>query len=135
MQLLETKRRTPAINLAALIDILFLLIIFFVVSSRIIGESGVKLVLPYDKSKSSVTVEMPLLEMSAEGKLLLQGKPVSEKKLAEALRRLKNENVKTSLLMNIDRKVPHGRVVRLMSVVRESGFQHIVFGTQSDQPE
>jgi|TARA_B100001964_G_scaffold206367_1_gene237384 biopolymer transport protein ExbD len=135
LQLFETKRRTPAINLAALIDILFLLIIFFVVSSRIIGESGVKLVLPYDKSKSSVTVEMPLFEMSANGKLMLQGKPVSEKKLPEALRRLKNENVKGSLLMNIDRKVPHGRVVRLMSVVRESGFQHIVFGTQSAQPE
>ena len=135
MQLFETKRRTPAINLAALIDILFLLIIFFVVSSRIIGESGVKLVLPYDKSKSSVTVEMPLLEMSAVGKLFLQGKPVSEKKLAAALRRLKKENVKASLLMNIDRKVPHGRVVRLMSVVRESGFHHIVFGTQSAQPE
>ena len=59
----------------------------------------------------------------------------SEKKLAEALRQLKNENVKGSLLMNIDRKVPHGRVVRLMSVVRELGFQHIVFGTQSAQPE
>ena len=50
MQLFETKRRTPSISLAALIDILFLLIIFFVVSSRIIGESGVKLVLPYDLS-------------------------------------------------------------------------------------
>ncbi len=135
MQFFETKRRTPAINLAALIDILFLLIIFFVVSSRIIGESGVKLVLPYDKSKSSVTVEMPLFEMSANGKLMLQGKPVSEKKLPEALRRLKNENVKGSLLMNIDRKVLHGRVVRLMSVVRESGFQHIVFGTQSAKPK
>ena len=135
MQLFETKSRTPAINLAALIDILFLLIIFFVVSSRIIGESGVKLVLPYDKSKSSVTMEMPLLEMSAEEKLLLQGKPVSEKKLVKALRRLKKENPKASLLMNIDRKVPHGRVVRLMSVVRDSGFQHIVFGTQLKKSE
>ena len=37
--------------------------------------------------------------------------------------------------MNIDRKVPHGRVVRLMNLVRESGFQHIVFGTQSSRPE
>ena len=37
--------------------------------------------------------------------------------------------------MNIDRKVPHGRVVSLMNLVRESGFKHIVFGTQSSRPE
>ena len=135
MQLFETKRRIPSINLAALIDILFLLIIFFVVSSRIIGESGVKLVLPYDKEKSSVAVEMPVLVMSANEQLTLQGKPVQEKELAKTLRVLKDQNIKGSLLMNIDRKVSHGRVVRLMSLVRESGFQRIIFGTQSKQPK
>ena len=114
MQLFETKRRTPSISLAALIDILFLLIIFFVVSSRIIGESGVKLVLPYDKSKRN---------------------PLTEKQLPDALRELKKTHARGGLLMNIDRKVPHGRVVRLMNLVRESGFQHIVFGTQSSRPE
>ena len=135
MQLFETKRRTPSISLAALIDILFLLIIFFVVSSRIIGESGVKLVLPYDKSKSSVAGEMTMLEMSADRKLMLQGNPLTEKQLPDALRELKKSNARGGLLMNIDRKVPHGRVVRLMNLVRESGFQHIVFGTQSTRPE
>ena len=135
MQLFETKRRNPSINLAALIDILFLLIIFFVVSSRIIGESGVKLVLPYDKVRSSVAVEMPVLVMSANEQLTLQGKPVQEKELAKALLVLKDQNIKGSLLMNIDRKVSHGRVVRLMSLVRESGFQRIIFGTQSKQPK
>ena len=135
MQLFETKRRTPSISLAALIDILFLLIIFFVVSSRIIGESGVKLVLPYDKSKRSVALEMPMLEMSTDSKLMLQGNPLTEKQLPDALRDLKKTHARGGLLMNIDRKVPHGRVVRLMNLVRESGFQHIVFGTQSTRPE
>ena len=71
MQLFETKRRTPSISLAALIDILFLLIIFFVVSSRIIGESGVKLVLPYENSKSSVDLEMTMIEIYADSKIML----------------------------------------------------------------
>ena len=108
MQLFETKRRTPSINLAALIDILFLLIIFFIVSSRIIGESGVKLVLPYDKRKSSVAAEMPVLSMSANEQLIFQGKPVQEKELSKILRILKDKKNKGSLLMNIDRKVSHG---------------------------
>ena len=135
MQLFETKRRTPSISLAALIDILFLLIIFFVVTSRIIDESGVELVLPYDKSKSSVAEEMPMLEMSTNSKLMLQGNPLTEKQLPDALRELKKSNARGGLLMNIDRKVSHGRVVRLMNLVRESGFQYIVFGTQSSRPE
>ncbi|MEC8184227.1 MAG: biopolymer transporter ExbD, partial [SAR324 cluster bacterium] len=96
---------------------------------------GVKLVLPYDKSKIFVAEEMPMLEMSADRKLMLQGNPLTEKQLPNALRELKKSNARGGLLMNIDRKVPHGRVVRLMNLVRESGFQHIVFGTQSTRPE
>ena len=73
--------------------------------------------------------------MSANEQLTLQGKPVQEKELAKALRVLKDQNIKGSLLMNIDRKVSHGIVVRLMSLVRESGFQRIIFGTQSKKPK
>ena len=86
-------------------------------------------------AKSSVASKMPTLVMSANEQLTLQGNPVQEKELPKTLRVLKNQSLKGSLLMKIDRNVSHGRVVRLMSLVRESGFQHIIFGTQSNQPE
>ena len=134
MELFETKHRTPTINLAALIDILFLLIIFFVVSSRIIGDSGIKLVLPYNEGKNSRASGLPVLEMGANQKILLQGEPVLKQDLQETLHVLHEKIGKDSILLNIDRKVPHGRVVRLMNQVKQSGFHRIVFGTQSAHP-
>lgn len=134
MELFERKHRTPNINLTALIDILFLLIIFFVVSSRIVGDSGIKLVLPFNASKYTQAPVMPLLEMGADQKMSLQGESVLEKNLQKKLQTLNNKNGEGSLLLNIDRKVPHGRVVRLMNQVKQSGFHRIVFGTQSAHP-
>ena len=134
MELFETKHRTPSINLAALIDILFLLIIFFVVSSLIIGDSGLKLVLPFNDGKNTQASGMPILEMGEDQKVTLQGKLVREQNLQTKLSALHKKSGKGILLLNIDRKVQHGRVVRLMNLVKESGFHHIVFGTQSAKP-
>ena len=135
MKLFETKQRTPTINLAALIDILFLLIIFFVVSSKIIGETGIKLELPYHDGKSDKTPALPVLEMDAEEKIHLEGKLVGEQDLPEILRSLQKKERKKALLLNIDRKVPHGRVISLMNHVRNAGFHRLVFGTQSAKPQ
>ena len=126
MQLFETKRRTPAINLAALIDILFLLIIFFVVSSRIIGESGVKLVLPYDKSKSSVTVEMPLLEMSAEGKLQIINAEVPLANIhdyATALKAMSSGRGMYSLEFSHYQDMPHAEQQKVISDYESSRIE------------
>ena len=133
MKLFETKQRTPTINLAALIDILFLLIIFFVVSSKIIGETGVKLELPYHHGNSDKTPALSVLEMNAEEEIHLEGELVGEQDLHKKLRLLQKKERKKALLLKIDRKVPHGRVISLMNHVRNAGFHRLVFGTQTAQ--
>ena len=135
MKLFKTNQRTPKINLAALIDILFLLIIFFVVSSKIIGETGVKLELPYHDGEIDKTPALPVLEMDAQEKIHLEGKRVGEQDLTEILRSLQKKERKNALLLKIDRKVSHGRVISLMNYVRNAGFHRIVFGTQSAKPQ
>ena len=134
MELFEFKQRTPTINLTALIDILFLLIIFFVVSSKIIGESGVKLELPYNKVNSDIISGIPVLEMDVKHKIYLEGNLVRENDLPGILKKLQDKGPRNALQLNIDSKVPHGLVIRLMNQVRNAGFHRIVFGTQSADP-
>ena len=118
MELFEQKRRTPSINLTALIDILFLLIIFFVVSSKIIGESGIRLELPYQTGKSDHSAGIPILTMDSSLRITLEGKRITEQKLPILLKTLLQKLQKNRLLLNIDKKVPHGSVVQLMNQVR-----------------
>ncbi len=130
MQLFQKQRRKPAIILTPLIDILFILIIFFVVSSRIIGDSGIGVVLPKSgQGKDSVSF-LPTLMVTSDEQLILNDEPVTWENLAEALQKILEDTPNSPLILNIDERVAHGRVVGLMDQAKEVGFQQIVFGTQ-----
>ena len=128
MQLFERTKRKPTINLTPLIDILFLLIIFFVVSSRIIGNEGIGLLLPDSNQGRQQPLSLPVLTMTADQQFLLNDTLVPKDNLEAALKGL--QNVPNTLILKIDERVPHGTVIALMDLVHAAGFQKIVFGTE-----
>jgi len=128
MQLFERKRRTPGVSLTPLIDILFLLIIFFVVSSRLESEFGVGMQLPESVQGQSNTATL-VLEMQESGDVLLDSVRTSRDALPQALGELREKRPKEDLLtLKIDRRIAHGEVVALMDLAREAGFQKVAFG-------
>ncbi len=128
MELFEKKRRTPSVSLTPLIDILFLLIIFFVVSSRLDSEFGVGMELPESaQGQNEVQVEL-VLEMNADGKILLDNTALATEQLPDALRTLHASEGDRPLTLKIDRRVEHGKVVELMDVAQAAGFQKVSFG-------
>jgi len=128
MQLFERTKRKPIINLTPLIDILFILIIFFVVSSKIIGNQGVGVVLPESNQGQEQPVNLPVLTMTSEQQLFLNESPIAQETLRSALLRLKTP--RNTLILNIDERIPHGTVIELMELVKATGFQKIAFGTK-----
>ncbi len=129
MRLFERTKRKPILNLTPLIDILFILIIFFVVSSKIIDNQGVGVVLPESDQGQEQPVNLPVLTMTSDQQLRLNDAPVSQAELAPALLRLKDP--RKTLILKIDERIPHGTVIELMDLVKSSGFQKIAFGTES----
>ena len=63
MQFHEKKRRKVIINITSLIDVLFLLLIFFMVSSTFVEQPGMKLELPESKSSSTEKIKELILEI------------------------------------------------------------------------
>jgi biopolymer transport protein ExbD len=131
MQLLTNQKKSRSLlNITPLIDVLFILIIFFAVSSTFLEQPGIKLALPEAKQTDLQKIEKAVLYISADQTLLLREKEISIDNLAPMLKDLMDQSLDRALIVNADKGVPHGFVVRVMDIARQNGVQKLVIATE-----
>jgi biopolymer transport protein ExbD len=135
MNLRQTRSEEPRIDITPLIDVVFLLLIFFMVTTTFQQETRLKVDLPEALSGApSVRQERIVLEVSAEGRYQLQGEAVvsSREALRAALAALGPAGERP-LVLQADGKAPHDAVVRAMDAARLSGFDKLSIAAQSSR--
>jgi len=125
------------VNLTPLIDVVFLLLIFFMVSTTFTKETHLNVDLP-EASGESVVKEQEVLEIliTDEGHYSVNGKPLvntQAKTLRRALQELAGEKHDMPLVITADAKTPHQAVVTAMNVSGQLGFSKLSITTQ--EPE
>ena len=129
MQLRQKQKRKTIINITSLIDVLFLLLIFLLVSTTFIDEPGMKLTLPSAESAEVGEKKEYTLYLSKEGGLFLNNIPVAmdslQSRLKSALPAMEDE----SLTLKADTDTSHGTVVRAMDQARLAGVKKLVVAT------
>ena len=101
----------PVINIASLVDVLFLLLIFFMVTSAFVEQPNIKLELPSTKHSEVSKIENTVLTIARDGQLFLQDRPVDKKKLEKELRRIILDTGEEVLVLKADKEVSYGVVV------------------------
>lgn len=130
MQFTTRKRRKVIINITSLIDVMFMLLVFLMISSTFLDQPGIKLELP--KADSSVVVEQKdyVLFVDKAGKMYLNNNDVAletlEAKIKDALPKMKD----SALILKADQDVSHGAVVKIMDIVRKGGVKKLIIGTK-----
>ncbi len=112
-------KRKPTINITSLIDVMFLLLIFFMVSSTFKEEQAIEISLP--QAESSVQHEVTPHEISVdrEGEIYFEQIAVGEGELREALRALLATDPDVVLVLRADKEADFGSVVRVIDIARE----------------
>lgn len=129
MQLITPQKRKTTINLTALIDVLFLLIIFFSVSTRFTNQQAIDVDLPKTISSNTVSTSQKLLIiMRTENELFINGSPHRWEDVAKEIQKEKYDR-NQKVILNIDQKISHGRVVNLLDQLKLGNFKKVVFGT------
>jgi len=135
MQFQVKRRRKVTINITSLIDVLFLLLIFFMISSTFLEQPGIKLELP--EAKSAVVTEQRdyVLFVDEEGRLFLNQDEVTLEDLGGRLKEALPSMKDRALILKADQDVAHGIVVRVMDIAKESGVKKLVIGTRLEDVE
>ncbi|UCE19856.1 MAG: biopolymer transporter ExbD [Gemmatimonadota bacterium] len=130
MQFVEKKRRRVIINITSLIDVLFLLLIFFIMSSTFTEQPGMKLELPESQSATSEKMKELILEMKGDGRITLNQEPANLENLEELFKRAVPSLEEKTLVIKADKHVPHGDVVAVMDMAKLSGLEKLVIATK-----
>ena len=130
MNLTTKTARKVQINITSLIDVLFLLLIFFMISSTFVEQPGMKLDLPHAETSEVTEVKNLVLTIDADELLTLNKALITIEDLEQALQAGIAENADATLILKADETVSHGMVVQVMDVAKKSGVKKLVIGTR-----
>jgi biopolymer transport protein ExbD len=127
--------RPPSIRLINLVDVLFILLIFFIATTtfRSSSPTAVKLVLPEAKTAEEVGREKIArisIAVGSDETIYLDNKPVALSALETALREAKKENPKLQVQFSADKTVSYGTVVAIVDAARAAGIPDITAFTK-----
>jgi biopolymer transport protein ExbD len=135
MQFREKKQRRVTINITSLIDVLFLLLIFFMVSSTFLERPGMKLDLPKASHKESIRMEGYTLFVTQDEKLFLNDEPVKLSELEAKLRKIAPEIEGEGIVLQADEQIRYGLVIEVMDMIKKSGIKKMVVATEIKEEE
>ncbi len=121
----EKSGRGVIINITTLIDVMFLLLIFFMVTSTFKNQPAINLVLPRSATATE-TVDTPsVLYLASTGEIYLNDTLVDESRLPELLGQLRASANEDRMVLRADESASHGKVVSLIDTIKQSGFTRV----------
>ena len=131
MQFRTTPKRRVIINITSLIDVLFLLLIFFIVSSTFLEQPGMKLDLPQTSRKEVVQMEGYTLFIMSDGSMYINEESVTLESLPERLKAIAPAVEEKGLILKADEGVRYGIVVEIMDIAKQNGIMKLVIATRA----
>ena len=140
MKLSLRPRTQPEVNLTSLIDVVLLLLIFFMVSTSFVKQSQIAIRLP--EADSAAVVEEPPqkidIMITATGTYLVNNRELINNRpetIRNAIRKVSGGNTSLPLTISADANARHQHVVTAMDVAGRLGFTQISIATINDPVE
>lgn len=131
MRRLVKKRELISMDLTPLIDVVFLLLIFFIVASEFKkNETILNLSLPASQSSSQIVKKEEIVIEISEDKLAFNSKEINFLELEESL---KSMDKKKALIVRIDKEVKYERVVKLLDLLNKLSLSNLLLVTKEDK--
>ena len=127
------KEESVEVNLTPLIDVVFLLLIFFMVSTTFDRHAKLKVSLPESSAKATQQQVEPLvLSIDASGNYFINDRQVVNKTLdtlKQALQKTVGDDKDIALVLRADANTPHQSVVRAMDAASQLGLTKLSIAT------
>jgi biopolymer transport protein ExbD len=118
------KPQNLGIDITPLIDIVFQLLLFFILTSAMLQPS-LPLDLPGSKEKSEGAEADMVISINAEGEIFLNETPASIEMVEPAISALAGEKPDAAVILRGDRQVRYGRFFELLDIIRSTGIKSL----------
>lgn len=119
------KKDDLGLNMTPLIDIVFLLLIFLMLSATTMQYStSIKVHLPKAASDRAVIKKNVILTINEKNKIFIDGNPIDRNRVYSSLKNIWNKNKDATVIIEADKRSTHGTVVFVMDQCRRAGFEN-----------
>lgn len=131
MGFLPKRTDEPRVDLTPMVDVVFLLLIFFMISTTFVESPGLSIKLP-ESSAENIDREPEELKiyLSRDGEIYHQDEKISLDRFKQLLASQGEQAAETTFLLLADQEARHGRVVTLMDLAKEAGFLKLAIATE-----
>lgn len=122
------KRRLkvdPNTSMSSMSDLVFLLLIFFMITSTLVHPNALKLLLPQSNSQTSAK-PVTSVSITADKNYYLETVPVSLNQLEYLLQQKLKGDEDPTIALHVDRSVPMEEVVKVMNIAKDNKYKLIL---------
>lgn len=119
MNIPEETDELPQINIVPMIDVVFAILTFFIMSSLFLTKSeGLPVNLPKAQTAQSQQQSKIAVTVDEQGKIFLNRQPTTVQELPAKVKATMENRAEALVVINADEKVPHGQVIAVMDQLR-----------------
>ena len=131
MQLFTKKKRNIEINVAPLIDVVFLLLIFFMLASEFTDFKTIDMISPNQSKVDQPESNLPLIvNLSEKGVITIDTKEVSFNKLAQTVKDKLNNKKETKIIISTPNETKVNILIKIVDIIRGLGIENIALITK-----
>ncbi|HUI05464.1 MAG TPA: biopolymer transporter ExbD [Verrucomicrobiae bacterium] len=119
---------------APLVDVIFLLLLFFILSSPFVMQSGFGVSLPSSNAPTVTTFQSLVVTVTRDNLLFFNNQPTTLETLEQSLRAAVQQGRGRELIIKADRQVAHGTVTQIMSVALKAGITVVNIAARAENP-
>lgn len=117
------------INLTPMLDVIFIILIFFIVTTSFVKESGVKIEKPSAKTTTSKIDTNIIIAIKANNEIWIDKKPTDLHFLNSSIEQLKSQSIKNTVVIQADKHTQTGFLIKVMDKIRLAGIYDISIAT------
>jgi len=126
----RTKRSALELNITPLIDMVFILLIFFLVTTSFVKEAGVEIERPSAQTATSMQGVNTIIAVNSENRIFIDQKEIDPISLRIQIERILAENPDSSMIVVADRGSSTGIAIEVMDACRLAGAKNIAMAAQ-----
>ncbi|TLX75186.1 biopolymer transporter ExbD [Labilibacter sediminis] len=126
MALKRRSKISAKFSMSSMTDIVFLLLIFFMITSTMVHPNAIKLLIPKQATKKVVIDKFINARVNRYGKFYIANKNVSDNSLESALLNVYNSSDKTFIKLRTDKNAPTGAVAKVLDIAESHGIKVVL---------